>query len=47
MRVGLVAQAIGWLRHREAMAGPERVAFDAHFAELLRRILARVVEPGS
>jgi hypothetical protein len=47
MRVGLVAQAIGWLRHRTAVPDPDRVAFDEHFADLLRRILARVVEPGS
>ena len=42
-RVGLVAEAIGWLRHRGAMPEPDRLAFDVHFADLLRRILARVV----
>ena len=46
LRVGLVAQAFGWLRHREAMPEPDRGAFDILFADLLRRIIAKVVEPG-
>jgi hypothetical protein len=44
MRVGLVAQSIGWLRQRNAMGADYRRTFDPLFAALLRRILARVVE---
>jgi hypothetical protein len=44
MRVGLVAEAVGWLRHRSAMTADYRRTFDPHFAGLLRRVLARAVE---
>lgn len=46
MRVGPVAEAIGWLRHRRAMPEPDRIAFDVHFTDLLRRILAGIVASG-
>jgi hypothetical protein len=44
MRVGLVAQALGWVRQRNAMGADYRRTFDPLFSELLRRILARVVD---
>jgi len=44
LRVGLVAQAIGWQRQRQAMPDGYRPTFDPLFAELLRRLLARVVD---
>jgi hypothetical protein len=43
MRVGLVAQAVGWQRQRAAMPPAYRETFDPHFAELLHRVLARSV----
>lgn len=43
-RVGLVAQAVGWLRQRNAMGADYRRTFDPAFAGLLRRVLARAVE---
>lgn len=46
-RIGMVAQVIAWLRHRSAMAEADRPAFDSHFSETLRRVLARAVDPGS
>ena len=46
MRVGLVAQAIGWQRQRAPMPPDYRETFDPHFAELLRRVLSRVVNPA-
>lgn len=45
-RVGMVAQMIGWQRHRAAMPHAYRVRFDVHFAETLRQVLARVVDPA-
>jgi hypothetical protein len=47
MRVGMVAQMVAWQSHRAAMSAEYRAAFDVHFAEQLRRVLARAVEPGS
>jgi len=44
LRVGKVAHAFAWSRHRDAMAGSDRADFDALFAALLRQILAQVVE---
>jgi hypothetical protein len=44
LRVGLVAQALGWQRHRAVMPRDYQATFDPLFAELLRRILARVVD---
>jgi hypothetical protein len=44
-RVGLVAHAFAWLRHRDAMADAPWPPFDGLFAALLRRILARAVDP--
>jgi hypothetical protein len=46
MRIGLVAEAIGWLRQRDAMPAADRIEFDVQYAELLRRVIARVVEPA-
>ena len=45
-RVGMVAQMIGWQRHRAVMPDEDRLGFDVHFAEMLRRVLARVVDPA-
>ena len=45
-RVGMVAQMIGWQRHRAVMPDEYRLGFDVHFAEMLRRVLARVVDPA-
>jgi hypothetical protein len=42
-RVGLVAHAIAWLRHRDAMPIAERPAFDLHFGDLLERVIQRAV----
>ena len=47
MRVGMVAQMIAWQRHRAVMHPHDRGAFDEHFAEQLRRTLARAVGPAS
>jgi hypothetical protein len=47
MRVGMVAQMIAWQRHRAVMDAEDRAAFDEHFAQQLRRTLARAVEPAS
>jgi len=44
-RVGMVAQLCAWLRHRDAMPVDAARAFDQQFAIVLRRALARVVEP--
>ena len=46
MRVGMVAQMVAWQRHRAVMPDGYRAAFDVHFAEQLRRVLERAVEPG-
>jgi hypothetical protein len=43
-RVGLVAHAIAWLRHRDAMPALDRHAFDVHYAELLKRVLTRAID---
>lgn len=46
-RVGLVAHAIAWVRHRDAIhRGDARLAFDVHFAELLGRVVSRAVGPS-
>jgi len=45
-RVAMVAQMIGWQRHRAVMPAEYRAGFDEHFAEMLRRVLARVVDPA-
>ena len=47
MRVGLVAEAIGWQRQRAPMPADYRQTFDPHFAELLRRVITRVVDRAS
>ena len=46
-RVGMVAQLCAWLRHRDAMPVDAARAFDQQLAIVLRRALARVVEPVS
>jgi phosphotransferase family enzyme len=46
MRVGMVAQMASWQRHRSAMAAAYAGSFDVYFAERLRRVLARAVDPG-
>ena len=46
MRVGMVAQMVAWQRHRAAMDTAYRASFDVHFAEQLRRTLARAIDPG-
>ena len=47
LRVGLVAETIGWQRQRQAMPDSYLPTFDPLFAELLRRVLARVVDRAS
>ena len=44
-RVGMLAQLCAWLRHRDAMPDDAARTFDQQFAIVLRRALARVVEP--
>ena len=39
-RVGTVAHAFTWLRHREAMSGDDRTFFDGLFPDVLRRAIA-------
>ena len=44
-RVGMIAQLCAWLRHREAMPEDAARTFDQQFAIVLRRALARAVDP--
>lgn len=46
MRVGMVGLMAAWQRHRAAMDAGYRATFDVHFAEQLRRTLARAVDPA-
>ena len=45
-RLGLVAHAFTWHRHRSAMAADARPAFDALFAPVLRRALTTAFDLG-
>jgi hypothetical protein len=45
LRVGMIAQLCAWLRHRDAMPDDAARTFDQQFAIVLRRALARVVDP--
>jgi len=47
MRVGMVAQMIGWQQDRAVMSPEHRRAFDEHFSATLRLVLARAVDPVS
>jgi hypothetical protein len=47
MRVGMVAQMIGWQQDRAVMSPDYRRAFDEHFSVTLRLVLARAVDPVS
>ncbi|HYL40566.1 MAG TPA: phosphotransferase [Candidatus Binatus sp.] len=42
-RVGLIAHACAWRRHRDAMPEAARAAFDIEYAALLRWVVARAV----
>ena len=42
-RVGLVAHACAWLRHRQAMPAAARPAFDAEYVDLVRWVVARAI----
>lgn len=46
LRVGMIAQLSAWLRHRDAMPEEAQRAFDQQFSIVLRRAMARVVDPG-
>ena len=46
-RAGMVGQVVAGGRHRAAMSAEYRQAFDVHFADTLRQVLARAVRSGS
>jgi hypothetical protein len=47
LRVAAFAHPIAWLRHRDPMGPAARADFDVDFAQILRRAITRIPEPGS